>query len=85
MNRSGAGAVASRQQTNEVGERADVLVVFGVTGDLAKAMTFRGLYRLEQHGLLYGVRPVQLDGPTAADALVCGCPDWHDPSKAECT
>jgi glucose-6-phosphate 1-dehydrogenase len=31
---------------------ADVLVVFGVTGDLAKAMTFHSLYRLEQRGLL---------------------------------
>jgi glucose-6-phosphate 1-dehydrogenase len=32
--------------------RADVLVVFGITGDLAKVMTFRSLYRLEQRGLL---------------------------------
>jgi len=31
---------------------ADVLVVFGITGDLAKQMTFRSLYRLEQRGLL---------------------------------
>ena len=30
----------------------DVLVVFGITGDLAKVMTFRSLYRLEQRGLL---------------------------------
>jgi glucose-6-phosphate 1-dehydrogenase len=30
----------------------DVLVVFGITGDLAKVMTFRSLYRLEAHGLL---------------------------------
>ena len=29
---------------------ADVLVVFGITGDLAKVMTFRSLYRLEQRG-----------------------------------
>jgi glucose-6-phosphate 1-dehydrogenase len=35
------------------GQRAaDVLVVFGITGDLAKVMTFRSLYRLEQRGLL---------------------------------
>jgi glucose-6-phosphate 1-dehydrogenase len=27
-------------------------VVFGITGDLAKVMTFRSLYRLEQRGLL---------------------------------
>ncbi len=31
---------------------ADVLVVFGITGDLAKVMTFHSLYRLEQRGLL---------------------------------
>jgi glucose-6-phosphate 1-dehydrogenase len=31
---------------------ADVLVVFGITGDLARVMTFRSLYRLEARGLL---------------------------------
>jgi Glucose-6-phosphate dehydrogenase, NAD binding domain len=31
---------------------ADVLVVFGISGDLAKVMTFRSLYRLEARGLL---------------------------------
>jgi glucose-6-phosphate 1-dehydrogenase len=31
---------------------ADVLVIFGISGDLAKVMTFRSLYRLEQRGLL---------------------------------
>jgi glucose-6-phosphate 1-dehydrogenase len=31
---------------------ADVLVVFGITGDLAKVMTFHSLYRLEARGLL---------------------------------
>ena len=31
---------------------ADVLVVFGLTGDLARVMTFRSLYRLERRGLL---------------------------------
>jgi glucose-6-phosphate 1-dehydrogenase len=34
------------------GRRADRLVIFGITGDLAKVMTFRSLYRLEQRGLL---------------------------------
>ncbi|HEY7967121.1 MAG TPA: glucose-6-phosphate dehydrogenase, partial [Solirubrobacteraceae bacterium] len=33
-------------------EQADVLVVFGITGDLAKKMTLRSLYRLEARGLL---------------------------------
>src|SRR6185436_1280055 len=31
---------------------ADVLVIFGITGDLARVMTFRSLYRLELRGLL---------------------------------
>ncbi len=34
------------------GAKADVLVVFGITGDLAKKMTLRSLYRLERRGLL---------------------------------
>ena len=32
---------------------ADVLVIFGITGDLARVMTFRSLYRLERRGLLH--------------------------------
>ena len=51
-------ATATTPQTGE-GERdsrappaADVLVIFGITGDLAKVMTFRSLYRLEARGLL---------------------------------
>jgi glucose-6-phosphate 1-dehydrogenase len=31
---------------------SDALVVFGITGDLARKMTFRSLYRLERRGLL---------------------------------
>ena len=31
---------------------ADRLVIFGITGDLAKVMTFHSLYRLERRGLL---------------------------------
>ena len=31
---------------------ADVLVIFGITGDLARVMTFQALYRLEARGLL---------------------------------
>jgi glucose-6-phosphate 1-dehydrogenase len=31
---------------------ADVLVIFGITGDLARVMTFHSLYRLEMRGLL---------------------------------
>src|ERR1044071_7571608 len=31
---------------------ADVLAIFGISGDLAKKMTFRALYRLEARGKL---------------------------------
>lgn len=31
---------------------ADALVIFGITGDLARKMTFPALYRLERRGLL---------------------------------
>ena len=31
---------------------ADILVIFGITGDLAKVMTFRSLYRLERRHML---------------------------------
>lgn len=49
---------------------ADVLVVFGVTGDLAKVMTFHSLYRLEQRGLLdCRIVGVAVDGWTV-DQLV---------------
>src|ERR1700691_5497262 len=38
--------------TNPATTPADVLVIFGITGDLAKKMTFRSLYRLERGRLL---------------------------------
>jgi glucose-6-phosphate 1-dehydrogenase len=31
---------------------SDVLVIFGITGDLARVMTYQALYRLERHGRL---------------------------------
>lgn len=31
---------------------SDLLVIFGITGDLARKMTYRALYRLERHNLL---------------------------------
>jgi glucose-6-phosphate 1-dehydrogenase len=34
-------------------QAADVLVIFGITGDLARKMTFRALYRLEVHRTLH--------------------------------
>jgi glucose-6-phosphate 1-dehydrogenase len=45
--------VRETRQSRVVSSRpADRLVVFGITGDLAKVMTFRSLYRLERRGLL---------------------------------
>ena len=38
--------------TSTTSRPADVFVVFGITGDLARVMTFRSLYRLEARGLL---------------------------------
>src|SRR5262245_41916098 len=39
-------------QPSSASSSCDVFVIFGITGDLAKVMTFRSLYRLEQRGLL---------------------------------
>ncbi len=54
---SGSGTIAAPATTGSraaetTPQPADVLVVFGITGDLAKVMTFRSLYRLEARGLL---------------------------------
>jgi len=45
---------------------ADVLAIFGISGDLAKKMTFRALYRLEERG--------SLDCPIVGVAI----DDWDD-------
>jgi glucose-6-phosphate 1-dehydrogenase len=42
----------ARATAENDGKSADVLVIFGITGDLARVMTFRSLYRLEKRGLL---------------------------------
>ena len=55
MTTSAPSAVSTRRTTPTAGPEqrvADVLVVFGITGDLAKVMTFHSLYRLEKRGLL---------------------------------
>ena len=54
MSTAAAAVGHSAEPGREPGEAnvADVLVIFGITGDLAKVMTFRSLYRLEQRGLL---------------------------------
>jgi glucose-6-phosphate 1-dehydrogenase len=43
---------APAQDTTGAAQSADVFVPFGITGDLAKVMTFHSLYRLERRGLL---------------------------------
>src|SRR5262249_877196 len=43
---------AREARGSEAAQPADVFVAFGITGDLAKVMTFRSLYRLERRGLL---------------------------------
>jgi glucose-6-phosphate 1-dehydrogenase len=51
-------AVRPRRRTGAIegdtngGQPADVFVIFGISGDLAKVMTFHSLYRLERRGLL---------------------------------
>jgi glucose-6-phosphate 1-dehydrogenase len=49
---SSAVRVSPAAEASAADGPGDVLVVFGITGDLAKVMTFRSLYRLEAHGLL---------------------------------
>lgn len=47
-----AVAVSGKVTTRARAPQADVLVIFGISGDLARVMTFHSLYRLEQRGLL---------------------------------
>jgi glucose-6-phosphate 1-dehydrogenase len=49
---TGESAATSLSSRGTGAPPADVLVIFGITGDLAKVMTFRSLYRLEKRGLL---------------------------------
>ena len=46
------GGMAAGSDADGGQQVADVFVVFGITGDLAKVMTFHSLYRLERRGLL---------------------------------
>jgi glucose-6-phosphate 1-dehydrogenase len=39
-------------RAKQLQQPADTLVIFGITGDLARVMTFRSLYRLERRGIL---------------------------------
>jgi glucose-6-phosphate 1-dehydrogenase len=54
--------VANARRQANTGAEADVLVIFGITGDLARMEAFRALYRLEQRDLLnYPVVGVAMD------------------------
>jgi glucose-6-phosphate 1-dehydrogenase len=57
--------------TKHVDKAADVLAIFGISGDLAKKMTFRALYRLEARG--------KLDCPIVGVAI----DDWDDEKLRE--
>jgi Glucose-6-phosphate dehydrogenase, NAD binding domain len=48
----GDGVQIAHARPSEKTAPSDVVVVFGITGDLARLMTFRALYRLEERGLL---------------------------------
>ena len=61
-----AGRATRRGPRDSAQDVADVLVVFGISGDLAKVMTFRSLYRLERRHLL--------DAPIVGVAF----DDWDD-------
>ena len=68
--RPGPAAAHAQPETSGT-QAADVLVIFGITGDLAKVMTFRSLYRLESRGLL--------DCPIVGVAVS----DWSDEDLRE--
>jgi len=50
--RASSTVPATGEKQMDTGRAADVFVIFGITGDLAKVMTFDSLYRLEKRGLL---------------------------------
>jgi glucose-6-phosphate 1-dehydrogenase len=59
---------ATTPRTTEAQQAADVFVAFGITGDLARVMTFGSLYRLEVRGLLScPIVGVAVDDWTAGD------------------
>jgi glucose-6-phosphate 1-dehydrogenase len=59
-------ATMAKRTKGHVDKAADVLAIFGISGDLAKKMTFRALYRMEKAG--------RLDCPIVGVAL----DDWDD-------
>ena len=53
LDQGGPAAQEAGSRSADGPRPADVFVAFGITGDLAKVMTFRSLYRLERRGLLH--------------------------------
>jgi len=49
---AGSLPVMSAKKDSGTADHTDALVIFGITGDLARKMTFRALYRLEKRGKL---------------------------------
>jgi glucose-6-phosphate 1-dehydrogenase len=56
----------AKRTKGHIDRAADVLAIFGISGDLAKKMTFRALYRMQKSGML--------DCPIVGVAL----DDWDD-------
>jgi len=48
--RASSTVPATGEKQMDTGRAADVFVIFGITGDLAKVMTFDSLYRLRSAG-----------------------------------
>jgi glucose-6-phosphate 1-dehydrogenase len=78
-------AVESRPATPQRGDGgqqvADVFVIFGIIGDLAKVMTFNSLYRLEHPPPVHPY-PQGTWGPAEADKVLSGYGRWHEPRVA---
>ena len=53
-------------------QAADALVIFGITGDLARKMTFRSLYRMEAAGRLDEAVPLLGAAVRVAPDSPCG-------------
>ena len=71
---SSRSRAAATAETADPHRPADAFVSFGITGDLAKVMTFRSLYRLEKRGLL--------DCPILGVAATTGPPTSCAPTPA---
>jgi glucose-6-phosphate 1-dehydrogenase len=67
-------------RTNGCAAQSDVLVLFGVTGDLAHKKIFPALYSMAKRGVLN----VPVVG-VACSALIAADGCWHNPGSADDT